>query len=665
MEKQNHSFEAMPDAVPEDKRQGAEAALREAERHIRTIMATVPDFVTMWDRDGKLQFINRLAPGFTLQQAIGRSAFEFIPAAYRETMRQALHSVFDTGESVTVENEGFGAHGELRWYLTRIAPILKEQQVANALVVATDITERKQALMALQESQAHLVASQRVARVGSWELLLQSPEIDANPLRWTDECYRIFGYEPGKIEASNAAFWARVHPDDQQKVRAAIRRAFDTRSVYETEHRAVMPDGSQCMIAERGEFIIDAQTGKPIKLIGTCQDITERIKLEEQLRQSQKIQALGQLAGGVAHDFNNLLTVINGYCSLLFDKAAPADPQREPLAAIRDAADRAALLTRQLLLFSRKAVHEASVLDLNDAVQQTGKMLRRLIGEDITLTTVLAPALHRIKADPGQVEQVIMNLALNARDAMPRGGRLTVETRNSSFTSAESHGSDGKPGRYVELIVNDTGCGMTPEIKAHLFEPFFTTKGPGKGTGLGLATVYGIVRGSGGFVRVASEVGAGATFNICFPALDAEAPVPQPNRTDVVALRGSEAVLLVEDEESVRRVARIALELHGYQVLEAACGTEAIALVDNSGVIDLLLTDVVMPEVSGRQLAEILRAGRPQLKVLFMSGHNDEAVIRHGLLEASSAFLQKPFTPLALARKVREILDQGAPNSAP
>lgn len=660
MEKQHRLIESTPDG---SRTGGDELPVTADAPFLREFIRCAPAAIAIMDTEMHyLQVSDRWIKDYHLEgrEIIGRSHYEVfpeIPDRWKQVHRRALAGHVERCEEDLFER----LDGSSEWLQWEVRPWYKPTGESGGIIFFTQvITERKRTQVRLQESQAHLVASQRVARVGSWELNLLSQDIDANPLRWTDECYRIFGYEPGQIEASNEAFWARVHPEDQEKVRAAIRHALDTRSVYQSDHRIVMPDGSQRIIAERGEFIMDEKTDKPIKLIGTCQDITDRIRLEEQLRQSQKIQAIGQLAGGVAHDFNNLLTVINGYCSLLLDMVAATDPKHEPLVAIRDAADRATLLTRQLLLFSRKAVHEARVLDLNDIVQHAGKMLRRLIGEDITLTTVLAPALQRMKADPVQIEQVIVNLALNARDAMPRGGRLTVETRNRSFTSEDCPGPDGKPGRYVGLMVNDTGCGMTPEIKAHLFEPFFTTKGPGKGTGLGLATAYGIVRGSGGFITVASEIGAGTTFNVFFPALDADAPVPQTNGMDVAALRGDETILLVEDEDGVRRVAKIALEMHGYQVLEATCGPEAIALIDNhSGTIDLLLTDVVMPEMSGRQLAEILCADRPHLKVLFMSGHNDDAVIRHGLLEASNAFLQKPFTPLVLARKVREILDQG------
>jgi PAS domain S-box-containing protein len=392
-------------------------------------------------------------------------------------------------------------------------------------------------------------------------------------------------------------------------------------------------------------------------MVAVVRDVTERRRLEEQLRQAQKMEAVGQLAGGVAHDFNNLLTVISGYCELLLASLPPSDPWREQLAAIRDAGERAAGLTGQLLAFSRKAIVAPKILDLNDVVDSVGKMLRRLIGEDVVLVTALAPSLDRVKADPGQVEQVIINLAVNARDAMPRGGRLTIETANRKVPEEDGRDSVLPPGRYVRLAVSDTGHGMTDELKAKIFEPFFTTKEPGKGTGLGLATVYGIVKTYGGHIAVDSQVGAGTTFTVLLPAEEAAA-----NRSfdEVlrVAPRGTETVLLVEDDNVVRRLAQIALEAQGYTVLEAADSTAAVQVAEgHAGPVHLLLTDVVMPGLGGRDLADEVRARWPGVKVLYVSGYTDDAVVRHGVREATDAFLQKPFTPLVLARKVRAVLD--------
>src|SRR5713226_2276376 len=387
-------------------------------------------------------------------------------------------------------------------------------------------------------------------------------------------------------------------------------------------------------------------------------DVTEQRRLQEQLLQSQKMEAVGRLAGGVAHDFNNLLTVIISYTDLLLEDLGRDDPKREDVAAVRKAAEGAAALTHQLLAFSRKQVLQPKVLDVNATVATTEKLLRRLIGEDIQLVAKLASGLGRVKADPGQIEQVIMNLAVNARDAMPAGGQLTIETANVEMDQAYVRGHPlAQPGRYVMLAVSDTGIGMDEETKAHIFEPFFTTKEMGKGTGLGLATVYGIVKQSGGFIWLYSEPGQGTSFKIYMPRVDESAERATPAAAETLP-RGTETVLVVEDAPAVRAVTRQVLERQGYTVLEAPNGEAALVLATkHHGPIHLLLTDVVMPGVNGRQVAEQLARPRPDMMVLFTSGYTDDSVVRHGILESGIAYLQKPFTPDSLARKVREVLD--------
>jgi PAS domain S-box-containing protein len=374
---------------------------------------------------------------------------------------------------------------------------------------------------------------------------------------------------------------------------------------------------------------------------------------EAQLLQAQKMEAVGRLAGGVAHDFNNLLTVINGYSEVLLQGLPDADPIREPLGEIRTAGERAGLLTRQLLAFSRKQVLQPVVVNLNAVVADMDRMLRRLIGEDVELVTRLDPALWLVRADAGQVEQVLLNLAINARDAMPTGGRLTLETHN-----VEAGPGAARPGRYALLAVSDTGLGMTDDVRGHIFEPFFTTKEPGRGTGLGLSTVYGIVTQSGGQVEVESGPGLGTTFRVYLPRAEEAAAPAGRKEPGAGPPRGDETVALVEDDDSLRALVHTVLTRSGYRVIDARHGPEALLKCgQHDGPIHLLVTDVVLPQVSGPQLAERLAVLRPGLKVLFISGYTDEAVIRHGMVSPGTAFLPKPFTPAALAQKVREVLD--------
>jgi two-component system, cell cycle sensor histidine kinase and response regulator CckA len=385
----------------------------------------------------------------------------------------------------------------------------------------------------------------------------------------------------------------------------------------------------------------------------------ELSETQEQLTQARKMEAVGRLAGGIAHDFNNLLTVMLGRSQLLLRRLGAQDPVRADIELMEQTADRAAELTRQLLAFSRKQVLQPAVLDLSAVVANLAEMLRRLVGEDIALVTALDPALGRVKADPGQIEQIVMNLAANARDAMSKGGRLTLETANAELDAAYArHHVDVRPGPHVMLAVSDTGVGMTPETQAHIFEPFFTTKGPGHGTGLGLATVYGIVKQSDGHVWVYSEPGRGTTFKIYLPRVE-EAVDPSAARPGLPEpAQGHETILLVEDERAVRDLARDVLRAHGYTILEAQHGREALLISEqHAGPIHLLLTDVVMPEMSGRELANRLAPLRPTMPVIYMSGYTDTAVVHHGVLDPGTTFLQKPFTPDALARKIRQVLD--------
>ena len=450
---------------------------------------------------------------------------------------------------------------------------------------------------------------------------------------------------------------AFVHPDYHAKMAERVRHLESGRPVPLSEEKIVRLDGK----------VVDVEiSASPFQDDGVlavqmvCRDISSRKALEAQFYQSQKMEAVGKLAGGIAHDFNNLLTVIVGFSEFILMQLKDGDRIKDHVRDIHKAGERAAHLTKQLLAFSRKAVIEPKILDLNSLVENMESMLKRLIGEDIDLSAELSPTLGKIKADAGQIEQVIMNLAVNGRDAMPKGGKLTIRTSDVAIDAnyAATHPSI-MPGRFVMLSITDTGCGMSDEVKNHIFEPFFTTKGPGNGTGLGLATVYGIVTQCGGHCEVDTEQGRGTTFRIYLPAADAPESSSDSIHGGRVLPCGKETILLVEDEDEVRCITKMMLQALHYTVLEARSGNEAIGLCESHGSrIDLLITDVVMPEMGGQQVAELVSARRRGIKTLFLSGYADDAVVRHGVLTSEAAFLQKPFAQIGLANKVREVLDQ-------
>ncbi len=464
---------------------------------------------------------------------------------------------------------------------------------------------------------------------------------------------RMFGYhEPGQLSGVRASdLYVEASERDGFLERLRVER---TIVGFETRFRR--RDGSFLWALEN-VTLLEAGTGEEEVLEGTMIDITERKNLEEEFRQAQKMEAVGRLAGGVAHDFNNILTAILGYSDLLGASLAGNAPLQEEVEEIRKAAERAATLTRQLLAFSRRQVLLTEVLDLNVLVRELERMLRRVIGEDIRIVTLCEPSLGRVRADRGQLEQVVMNLVVNARDAMPGGGTLTIETRHGEIDEAYAREHSGvQPGDAVMLAVSDTGMGMDEETKSHIFEPFYTTKEKGKGTGLGLATVYGIVQQSGGHIFVYSEPGHGTTFKIYLPRVAAAEDVAPRGAAAVVG--GTETVLLVEHDDAVRRLAREALDPLGYVVLDAEHGERGLQIArEHAGPIHLLLTDVVMPGLSGPSLVASLAKLRPGIPVLYMSGYTESAAVRIGVLEAGMALLQKPFGPTELARRVRQSLD--------
>jgi two-component system, cell cycle sensor histidine kinase and response regulator CckA len=474
---------------------------------------------------------------------------------------------------------------------------------------------------------------------------------------------RMFGYS-GPEELVGIPWESLAAAEEHSVLRARI-EACERGQVADLHPgwQGMRKDGTHLWVESVASPI--AWNGRPA-VLSMVLDITQRKRLEEQFRQSQKMEAVGRLAGGIAHDFNNLLTVIIGYTDIVRAALPTTDPLNDPLEQIQKAGERAALLTRQLLVFSRKQVLQPVTTDLNAVLADMEKMLARLIGEDIDLRVALGTPLWQVKTDPGQIEQVIMNLVVNARDAMPRGGKLTIETANLVLGGSVGRYDLQSPARdYVLLAVSDTGCGMDNATKARIFEPFFTTKGPEHGTGLGLATVYGIIQQSGGRIAVYSEVGIGTSFKVYLPRDLAGDVADPPQAVRPTTGLGSETVLLVEDDEQVRALARLVLGSHGYTLIEARDGAEALRLcAQHPGTIHLMVTDIIMPNLSGRQLAEKLQALHPSLRVLFLSGYTDDAVVHHGVLEHGAAFLQKPFVPEALARKVREMLDVREPTHA-
>ena len=517
-----------------------------------------------------------------------------------------------------------------------------------------DVAERRQAEEALRESEQRF----RELADNVREVFFVADPQTGQALYLSPAYEEVFGRSREHAYAERSHWLEAVHPEDRERLLAEILATVRGAEPGSELFRVVRPDGSVRWVRSRVSPVRDA-SGKVVRTVGIAEDVTELRRAQEQLVEAQKMEAIGRLAGGVAHDFNNLLTAITGHGELVLGALRAGEPLREDIEEMLKAAERAAALTKQLLAFSRRQVLEQRVVDLNALVADLDRLLRSLIGEDIELHTIPGEGLGAARADPGQLQQVILNLVVNARDAMPKGGKLTIETRNVELdTGSRTAHEPVKPGAYVMLAVSDTGAGMTEEVKTRVFEPFFTTKEVGRGTGLGLAMVYGVVRQSGGYVWVYSEPGTGTAFKIYLPRVD-EQPVElavRPSPAEPVG--GTETVLLVEDEDVVRRLARIALAKRGYRVLEAANGAEALLLCEREQrPIEMLITDVVMPGMTGPELARQLASRRPQMKVLYVSGYPQRAMAQQRALPPGSAFLDKPFTLDGLTRRVRQMLD--------
>ena len=704
-------------------------------------------------------------------------------------MLNALRARLANGENFDGEVINYRKDGTEFWLEWHIAPIRDANgNITQFFAIQRDVTDRKLAEKALRESQANLAAAQRITHLGSWELeSFDAENMERNTLRWSDEVFRIFGYEPGAVEVSEENFMRLVHPDDREAVRATFLQAVKTRTQYSIDHRIVLPNGDERIVYEQAHLVPDEAGGGPMKMMGIVQDITDRRRNEEALRESeerfratfeqaavgilhvglhgeflrvnqrlcdllgysrqelrhkkfqeiihaddvdlgvaetqkilageiqsyslekryvkksgetvwanlttalrrdeageplyfisvmedisgrkrleqqflqaQKMEAFGRLAGGVAHDFNNLLTVISGYNSLMLDDLAPTDPRREFVEEVAKASDRASALTNQLLAFSRQQVLQSKVFDPNSVLENLEKMLRRIIGEDVQFVTELEPQLGHVRADISQIENVLVNLSVNARDAMPHGGTLTIRTSRFTATARdEERNPEMRAGDYICLSITDTGTGMSEEIKTHIFEPFFTTKEVGQGTGLGLATCYGIVSQSGGHITVESELGRGTTFKVFLPRVTEQTEDPSASDEFRELPRGTETILLVEDEPMVRRLTLWVLRALGYNLLEAANGEDAFAVMQTHGEkpLHLVITDVVMPHMSGKDLAFWIRASQPNAKILFISGYPNHELDDMNALGGQAEFLRKPFAPKELAHKVREMLD--------
>lgn len=508
---------------------------------------------------------------------------------------------------------------------------------------------------------AKLNKAQRVAHVGSWERdLVYGREV------WSEEMLRIFEFPPDGGAPSRKAFMDRVHEEDREWLRDVRSAAFTALAPSGFVYRLVLPEGRIKHVQERIQTTLD-EKGVPVRVVGTLQDITdrkiqeeERSQLEAQLVQSQKMESVGRLAGGVAHDFNNLLTAILGYSEIALLRSDPSDiPLREAVNQIRKAGERAKDLTRQLLAFGRKQTLEIRPLNLNDTVKNIEKMLRRLIGEDIEICTALSGDAALVKADPTQVEQIMMNLAVNARDAMPRGGTLTIETRNLFLDDDYvARYPEVHAGAYVMLTVMDTGCGMTAETQSLIFEPFFTTKDPGKGTGLGLAMVYGIVKQHNGHITVQSELGQGSVFRIFLPVAPESHEMEEEPLHFVAPASGMETILVVEDDVPIRQLTLDMLANLGYTVFAASHVQDALRIAAECEGLDLIVTDVVMPDLNGREVYEQVTAMHPRVKVLYISGYTSETIAHHGIVDKHVHFLQKPFDIRSLSYKVRDALEK-------
>ncbi len=640
----------------------SENALRESEERYRSIVETSKEGIWAVDHEFRITFTNQAMAdmlGYETSEVMGRMAIDFMFTedieGYRKRREERIKGIDGQYEGHFRRRDG----KECWTIISSKALIDEDGKFAGSFAMFTDITERKNAehiLQAKEQEFRTLVenvpgAVYRCEVHSPWRVLYMSDGIQVITGRLASE------FVSGAIHFGNI-----VHPDDMAELDRIINEGIMQKHHYDLEYRVLHTDGSIRWASERGRATYNAD-GDPIYLDGVIIDITDRKQTEEiqaRLQQASKLESIGRLAGGVAHDFNNLLTVIQGSISLAMIGLSQNDPLNNRLKMIEDASDRAAQLTRQLLAFSRKQIIEPKVINLNTLVENLRKMMTRIIGEDIELVISLQEDLHNINADVGQIEQVIVNLAVNSRDAMPNGGKLFIETENviADQEFCKKHPTI-QTGHYVLLSVSDTGHGMDEETKNQIYEPFFTTKKQGIGTGLGLATVYGIVKQHDGFINCYSEIGQGTVFKIYLPIIDLEDSKSDSELRTSEELSGNEVILFVEDEEIVREVAIEYLERMGYKILSAENGGMALLISEqHEEPIDLLITDVVMPGMDGKQLVERLHLARPEMKILYTSGYTNNVIVHHGILDEGLNFISKPYRLQALAKTIRDILDK-------
>ena len=639
--------------------------LNDARQQNLTLTETSPDLIVRFGREGRYLRVNN-----AMAAAMGVPAHKFAGRPIGEVFSEKLGPGFPADllalhhSVLRVIATGYVVEMEVRLPLyagDRTFDVLLTPErdhggaVVSVLLVGRDISETKRVEETLRESERRF----RQVTESIDEVFWLTDTTKQQMIYLSPAYERIWGRTCASVFAAPESWMDAIHPEDRDRVRTAA-LTLQTAGVYDMEYRIVRPDGAVRWIHDRA-FPIQDEEGRVHRIAGVAEDTTVRRQLEDQVRQTQKMEAVGRLAGGVAHDFNNLLTAIMGYAQLMRMRLPSDDRMLHDIQEILKASTRAAILTRQLLTLSREEMGQPRVLDLGAIVKEMRDSLRPLVGEKVSIVVRSQPDLGGVKADPGQMEQVVLNLVLNARDAMPDGGRVTIETENIDLGKSHAGAHVGiEPGGYVLLAVSDTGIGMDEQTKARMFEPFFTTKPPEKGTGLGLSTVYGIVQQSGGKIQVHSTPGSGTTFKIFLPRVlgktdalpMADSPEPPP--------RGTETVLVVEDQDNVAAVVRGSLQMCGYRVLEARHGAEALHVWQEHGAsIDLIVTDVVMPVMNGPEFVRRARATRPEIKVLYMSGYTEQGFSALDLLSPDDGFLPKPFVPSALTRKVREVLDSG------